>query len=72
MPLSFSLTDRVVFSAGGEAIDRASHLRPEAGRLLGDGGLVLPLCEGRVLIDLGDASPCLGWRTAEQAISSSS
>ncbi|HUF56875.1 MAG TPA: NAD(+) diphosphatase [Thermohalobaculum sp.] len=67
MPLSPSLTDRVVFSAGGDALDRASHLRADAGRLLDDGGLVLPLCEGRVLIDLEAAGPRLGWRGARDA-----
>ncbi len=67
MPLPFCLTDRVVFSAGGAMLDRASHLRAEAGRLLDDGGLVLPVCEGRVLIDLGDGGPRLGWRGAGDA-----
>ena len=61
-------TRRVTFSAGSGCLDRAAHLRDERARLLaGDRARLLPMHEGRVLVDLGGEGPGLGWVEPDQA-----
>jgi NAD+ diphosphatase len=57
-----SLTLPVTFATGGRQLDRATHLRGAVRRLLRDpNALLLPFCEGRPMISLGDGWRRLGW-----------
>lgn len=56
--MSYSLNDHITFSAGGAALDRASHLRADWAALLAGGeAQVLPMAHGRTLIDLDGGTP---------------
>lgn len=62
------LTEEVTFAGGGAALDRAGHLRPEAGRLLtARGAALLPVWQGKPLIDLTGAA-ALGWVPTDRDI----
>lgn len=55
-------TERVTFSAGSGHLDRASHLRDIAGDLVRHRrAALLPMWQGRVLIDIEADAPKLGW-----------
>jgi len=57
-----SLSDPLTFAAGGGALDRASHLRPDSARLLaGADARLLPQWQEKTLIDLSGETPTLGW-----------
>lgn len=55
-------TRRVAFAAASGELDRAAHLRDEAEALLRHRrAALLPLWQGKVLIDLSGRAPGLGW-----------
>ncbi len=55
-------TRRVTFAAGSGRLDRAAHLRDGAAELLaGKTASLLPFWQEKVLIDLSDGAPRLGW-----------
>jgi NAD+ diphosphatase len=57
-----SLNDPLTFAAGGGELDRASHLRVEAPRLLAEPqARLLPQYRDKALIDVSGARPALGW-----------
>lgn len=57
-------TRRVTFAAGTGQLDRATHLRDRADELLrGEGAAILPVWQEKLLIDLRDREPRLGWLT---------
>lgn len=51
----------VTFTAGSAALDRAAHLRDGCAGLMKEGARLLPLWQEKVLIDLSDGAPRLGW-----------
>ena len=58
----------ITFSEGGDALDRAAHLRPRSRALLDDpDARVLPLANGKLLIDLSRGTPALGWQPVSPA-----
>ncbi len=57
-----SLKDPLTFATGGDALDRAAHLRPEsAGMLRRDDARLLPQWQDKPLIDISRPEPALGW-----------
>ena len=55
-------TRRVTFAAGNGLLDRSAHLRDVSDDLLRDAcAALLPLWHEKVLIDLADGGPRLGW-----------
>jgi len=57
-----SLNDPLTFAAGGGELDRASHLRVEAPRLLAEPkARLLPQYRDKALIDVSGPRPVLGW-----------
>ncbi len=57
-----SLSDPLTFATGGDALDRAAHLRPESAALLrAPDTRLLPQWREKALIDLSGAHPALGW-----------
>lgn len=64
-----SLTRIVTFSAGGAALDRATHLREDSRRLLwNDETMILPMWQGKPLIDVGEGWVKLAWLPADKKV----
>ena len=64
-----SLSDPLTFATGGDALDRAAHLRPESAALLArPEARLLPQWREKALIDLSGPAPALGWHTPVPAL----
>ena len=64
-----SLSHPLTFAAGGDEIDRASHLRVQSAELLArPDARLLPQWQDKALIDLGAERPALGWVAPEPGL----
>ena len=64
-----SLNDPLTFAAGGGALDRASHLRPDSATMLASGNArLLPQWREKTLIDISGERPALGWVTPDPTL----
>lgn len=64
-----SLKDPLTFATGGDALDRAAHLRSESAAMLQrDDARLLPQWQDRPLIDVSGPEPTLGWVAPVQEV----